>query len=76
MNTVLDDNKKVCMQNTAQGEIFAYFEHMQNVWKLEPTKVFITKYEITQFFLARQCFLYYGAPDVPVNMVHVAVYHE
>ena len=55
-------------------QIFAYFEHIQIVWKLEHANFFARDYKITWFFLARQLFVYYGAPDAPVNMV--AVYHH
>ena len=52
-------------------QFFSYFEHTQIVRKIEPRKFFL---EITRFFLTRQLFVYYGAPDVPVNMV--ASYHH
>ena len=54
-------------------QIFAYFEHIKIVRKLEPTKSFTQDYEITRFFLVQQLFVHYGAPDVPVNLV--ATYH-
>ena len=54
-------------------QIFTYFEHMQIVQKLEPTKNFAQDYNITKFFLGRKLFVYYVAPDVHVNMV--AVHH-
>ena len=44
------------------------------MWSLEPTKTFAQDYEITQFFLALQLFVYYGTPDVLVNVV--AAYHH
>ena len=40
-------------------QIFAYFEHMQTMQKLEPTK----------FFLGNTKLPDYGTPDVPINMV-------
>ena len=49
-------------------QIFAYFKYIQIVRTLEPTKVFARVYEITQFYIAWQLFIYFGAPDVPVNM--------
>ena len=55
-------------------QIFVYFEHMQIVRKLEPMKIFTRDYDITQFFLARQLFVYYVFLDVPVNIV--AAYHR
>ena len=51
-------------------QIFAYFEHVQTVRKLEPMKNFPQDYDITRFILAKQL-----APDVPVNMV-ATVYHS
>ena len=60
-------------RNFQAVKIFAYFEHMQIVQKLEPTKIFDRDYDITRFFLAWQLFAYYVAPDVPVNMT--AAYH-
>ena len=50
-------------------QIFSYFEHMQIVQNLQCTKIFTWDYEIIWFFLSRQVVIYYGAPDVPVNMV-------
>ena len=35
-------------------QILAYFEHMQTVRKLEPTKIIAPDYEITWFFLRQQ----------------------
>ena len=55
-------------------QIFVYFEHMQIVRKLEPTKIFAQDYDITRLFLAWQLFVYYIAPDVSGNMV--ATYHH
>ena len=46
-------------------QIFAYCEHMQIVRKLDRMKRLP---KITQFFLTWQVFVYYHAPDVPVNM--------
>ena len=54
-------------------QIFAYFNRIQIVQKLEPTKIFAWDDETTRFFLVRELFIYYGAPDVPVNMV--GAYH-
>ena len=60
-------------RNFQTAKIFAYFEHMHIVQKLEPTEIFDRDYDITRFFLAWQLFVYYVAPDVPVNMT--AAYH-
>ena len=51
-------------------QIFAYmyFKHIQIMWKVEPTKIFFWDYEITQFLLTQQLFVYYGAPDIPVSI--------
>ena len=46
-------------------QIFAYFDHVQIVPKLEPLKVFAWKYKITHYFLAH-------VPDVPVNISPVS----
>ena len=53
-------------------QIFAYFEHMQIVRKLEPTKNFTSDYP-TPSRTATLCLLD-GAPDAPVSMV--ASYHR
>ena len=42
--------------------------------KLERTKSFAQDDKTTRFFLVRELFIYYGTPDVPVNMV--AAYHR
>ena len=45
--------------------------------KLGLTKYFARDYEVTQFFLTRQLFVYsvyYGVPDVPANII--AMYHR
>ena len=55
-------------------QIFAYFEHVQIVQNLDPTKSFAWGYKIAQFFLTRQFFVYYGAADVTVSVV--ATYHR
>ena len=55
-------------------QISAYFERVQIVWKLESPKIFSQDYKNTWFFLAQQLFIYFGAPDFPVNMV--ATYHR
>ena len=60
--------------NFQMVQIFAYFEHLQIVQKLELTKIFVWEYEITRFYLARQLFVDYGAQDVPINIV--AAYHR
>ena len=49
-------------------QIFAYFEHMQIVRKLEPAIIFPGDDETSRFFLVHQLFIYDGAPDVPVSM--------
>ena len=54
-------------------QIFAYFEHIKIVQKLEHIIIFAQDGKIFWFFLARQ-HVYYGAPDVPVNVV--AAYHH
>ena len=46
-------------------QIIAYFEQMQIVRKLKPTKSFAQEYKFTRLFLARQLLVYYGAGDVP-----------
>ena len=55
--------------NFQMVQIFAYFEHIQTVRKIEATKIFPQDYEITRFFLTQQLFVHYSTPDVPVNMV-------
>ena len=53
--------------NFRMVQIFAYFERIQIVEKLENTKLFSREYEITRFFTARQLFVYYRTQDVPVR---------
>ena len=60
--------------NFRMVQIFAYFEHIQIMQKLGPMRIFSRDYKSTRFFLAQQLFVYYGASDVPVNMV--AAYHR
>ena len=55
-------------------QVFAHFEHIKVVRKVVPTKNFDQDYNIAQFFLTEQLFIWYGAPDVPVSMV--AAYHR
>ena len=55
------------------AQLFSHFKHMQILQKLEPLKISPWDYKIAQFFLTRQLFVYYSAPDVPVSMV--ASYH-
>ena len=55
--------------NFSTVQIFAYFEHIQIVQKLEPMKILPWDDETTWFFLVWQLFVYYCAPDVPENMV-------
>ena len=59
-------------------QIFTYMlysEHKKIVQKFEPMKIFARDDETTQFFLTRQLFVYYDAPDVNVNMV-ASYYHH
>ena len=50
-------------------QIPAYFEHVQIVRTLEPTKKFSRNWKITWFLLTLQMFVNYGAPDIPVTVV-------
>ena len=55
-------------------QIFAYFKDVQILQKLEATKSFVQDDETTPFFLTRQLFIHYGAPNAHVNTV--AMYHH
>ena len=55
-------------------QIFTYFEHMQIVLKLEPTKI-LRDYEISRFFFTQQIFMFHGAPDVDLVNI-LASYHR
>ena len=64
---------------TVQRKILEWskFLHISNtiqiVQKLEPTKSSVRDNATIRFFLVRQLFVYYDAPDVLVNMV--GAYH-
>ena len=47
---------------------------VQIVPKLEPTEMFYRDCKITRFSLARQLFIYFGAPGLPINMI--TAYHR
>ena len=53
---------------------FRIFRTHTNLQKLEPSEIIARDYEIARLFLACQLFVYYGAPDAPVNMV--GAYHR
>ena len=55
-------------RNFRMVQIFAYFEHMQIVRKLKPTKFLLQILRLPNYFSHGNFFLY-GAPDVPVNKV-------
>ena len=51
-------------------QICAHFGQIQILRNLEPAKIMLeTYYEINRFLPARQLSIYYGAPDIPRNMI-------
>ena len=55
------------------GNFCTFWTHTKCA-KITPKKIYVWYYGITWFFIVQQLFVYYGTPDVPVNMV--AVYHH